>query len=299
MTSTFYTVPEVAKHYGVTQNTVSRWVRQGRLQAVNLGGNRAGPYRITTESMRVFEENNVKGAPPALPAASAPSTFQYKGMEVRVTERDGEPWFVLKDVCQVLDITRGARVAERLDKDEVRQTYLTDSLGRQQETYIINEPGLYNVIFRSDKAEAKPFKRWVTHEVLPTIRRTGQYAAPGVQTPALPDDLHLHRAELLTKIADQYDGTYRQILHAHATRELTGEYLLPLPKQEEKTFSAAEIGERLGISANMVGRLANMHNLKTPEFGGWYLDKAKDCDKVVQSFRYYETIVPIMRGLLV
>lgn len=297
MISTFYTVPEVAEHYGVTQTTVTRWIRRGRLQAVNLGGNRAGPYRITAESMREFEMDNVKGTPPALPSPSVPSMFHYKGMEVRITEKDGEPWFVLKDVCQILDLSTPARVAERLDPDEKGMS-LTHTLGGPQEMTVVNEPGLYNVIFRSDKPEAKPFKRWVTHEVLPMIRRTGQYTAPGVRTSAPPDDLHLHRAELLTKIADQYDGTYRQILHAHATRELTGEYLLPLPKQERKTFSAAEVGERLGISANMVGRLANMHNLKTPEFGSWYLDKAKDCDKVVQSFRYYETIVPVLQGLL-
>ena len=97
--------------------------------------------------------------------------FNYNRVEVRTIQNDGEPWFVLRDVCNVLGLGTPARVAERLDPDEVSQTHITDSMGRQQETTIINESGLYNVILRSDKPEAKPFRKWVTSEVLPTIRR--------------------------------------------------------------------------------------------------------------------------------
>lgn len=91
---------------------------------------------------------------------------------------NGEPWFVLKDVCKVLGIADHKVAARRLDQDEVCQTPLTDSIGRQQETNIINESGLYNVILRSDKPEAKPFRKWVTSEVLPTIRKHGAYMTP-------------------------------------------------------------------------------------------------------------------------
>ena len=106
---------------------------------------------------------------------------------VRTIQKDGEPWFVLKDVCQVLGISNHKMTAQRLDKDEVSQTDLTDSLGRQQETTIINESGLYNVILRSDKPEAKPFRKWVTSEVLPTIRRHGMYATPDTVEKMLAD----------------------------------------------------------------------------------------------------------------
>lgn len=101
--------------------------------------------------------------------------FNYQDNEVRTVEINGEPWFVLKDVCAVLGLSTPARVAERLDSDEVSQTHLTDSLGREQETTIVSESGLYNVILRSDKPEAKPFRKWVTSEVLPSIRKTGGY----------------------------------------------------------------------------------------------------------------------------
>lgn len=95
--------------------------------------------------------------------------------EVRTIEQNGEPWWVLADVCRVLELTTPARVAERLDKDEVSQTHITDALGRAQTTTIINESGLYSVILRSDKPQAKPFRKWVTGEVLPAIRRHGAY----------------------------------------------------------------------------------------------------------------------------
>lgn len=104
-------------------------------------------------------------------------TFVYSGAEVRTVQKAGTPWFVLKDVCGVLNLGTPSRVAERLDGDEVSLTHLTDSLGRLQETTVISESGLYNVILRSDKPEAKPFRKWVTAEVLPAIRRSGGYIA--------------------------------------------------------------------------------------------------------------------------
>lgn len=101
--------------------------------------------------------------------------FHYNENEVRTVMQNGEPWFVLKDVCAVLGMTNHKMTAQRLDSDEVSQTYLIDSMGRSQSTYIINESGLYNVILRSDKPQAKPFRKWVTGEVLPSIRKTGGY----------------------------------------------------------------------------------------------------------------------------
>lgn len=97
--------------------------------------------------------------------------FSYGTQEVRTIQRNGEPWWVLKDVCDVLELTNPSMIADRLDDDE-RAKYC---LGRQGDTNIISESGLYNVILLSRKPEAKKFKRWVTHEVLPQIRRHGAY----------------------------------------------------------------------------------------------------------------------------
>lgn len=93
---------------------------------------------------------------------------------IRAIEKDGEPWFVAADVCRALEITNTAVALERLDEDE-RSKF---NLGRQGDTWCVNEPGLYALVLDSRKPEAKAFKRWITHEVLPALRRTGTYSVP-------------------------------------------------------------------------------------------------------------------------
>lgn len=111
--------------------------------------------------------------------------FNYMDADVRTMDRDGDLWWVLRDVCAAIGISDHVTVAKRLDEDEVGLAQVTDVYGREQKTYIINEAGLYNVIIRSDKPSAKDFKRWVTHEVIPSIRKTGSYSTqPPQLTPA-------------------------------------------------------------------------------------------------------------------
>jgi len=98
--------------------------------------------------------------------------FSYEGKEVRTIMKSGEPWWVLKDVCDVLGLSNPTIVAARLDADEVTKF---DLGGLSGESNIVSESGLYNVILRSDKPEARKFKRWVTHEVLQQIRKHGAY----------------------------------------------------------------------------------------------------------------------------
>ena len=101
--------------------------------------------------------------------------FNYEGNTVRTVMKDGNPWWVLKDVCSVLEIGNSRDVMARLDSDE-KGVDIIDTPGGKQEVSIINESGLYSVILVSRKPEAKKFKRLVTHEVLPSIRRHGLYA---------------------------------------------------------------------------------------------------------------------------
>lgn len=121
--------------------------------------------------------------------------FDFKGAEVRTLSQDGNPWFVLSDVCGVLGIGTASNVASRIPaKDKGVDTINT--LGGKQSVTIINEPGLYRVIFESRKQEAEEFKDWVFSEVLPTIRKTGSYSTPKA-------DVHL------AKLATQFEGAVK------------------------------------------------------------------------------------------
>lgn len=112
--------------------------------------------------------------------------FAFEEHLVRVIERDGDPWFVGKDVCQVLSIRNHNDALSKLDEDE-KGVASTDPLaaGGSQQALIVSEPGVYRLVFRSRKPEAERFKRWLAHEVLPAIRRTGRYAPAG-SGPAAP-----------------------------------------------------------------------------------------------------------------
>lgn len=103
-------------------------------------------------------------------------TFNASNQQVRTIILDGEPYFVAKDVCDVLGHTNPSVAIQMLDDDERTKK----SLGRQGDAWFVNESGLYNLIFRSNKPEAKPFRKWVTSEVLPALRRTGRYEMPGL-----------------------------------------------------------------------------------------------------------------------
>ena len=101
--------------------------------------------------------------------------FKYKSDKVRTIIKDGEPWFALKDVCDILEIQNSRNVQERLDEDEKNTVCIMDGNRGNPNITIINESGLYSVILLSRKPEAKRFKKWITSEVLPEIRKTGSY----------------------------------------------------------------------------------------------------------------------------
>lgn len=105
--------------------------------------------------------------------------FEYNGKQIRTVMVDGAPWFVAKDVCDLLNLEQVTRVMDRLDGDERGLIKVTHPQNPEKllEVNAVNESGLYQLIIASNKPEAKQFKRWVTHDVLPSIRKHGLYAA--------------------------------------------------------------------------------------------------------------------------
>ncbi len=108
------------------------------------------------------------------------TNFVYDGMNVRTAIVSGEPWFVAADVCRILKIANPSDALSRLDDDEKNTLVLTDGIPGNPGKRVVNEPGLYTLILGSRKPEAKAFKRWVTHEVIPAIRRNGMYATEAI-----------------------------------------------------------------------------------------------------------------------
>ena len=105
--------------------------------------------------------------------------FLYENSPIRMIESNGETWWVLKDICKLLSIENHKNITKRLEEDEVGTFELPHPQSKEKklEMLCVNESGLYSVILRSDKPEAKAFRRWITHEVLPEIHRTGGYNA--------------------------------------------------------------------------------------------------------------------------
>lgn len=134
--------------------------------------------------------------------------FKYNGKEVRTIQKDGEPWWVLKDVCEVLGLSSPHKVFERLDDDEKGRNQIP-TLGGEQEMTVVNESGLYNVILRSDKPEAKPFRKWVTSEVLPSIRKNGGYIAN--QENLTPEQIVANALIVAQNIISQKDKQIEQM----------------------------------------------------------------------------------------
>lgn len=179
---------------------------------------------------------------------SAPALFRYDDQtEVRVVTIDGEPWFVLADLCKVLGLTRGpSQVAERLD-DGVRQTYpIADSLGRTQQATIVNEPGMYEVVIRSDKPEAVAFRRWITGTVLPEIRKTGGYG----------NVAQLSRRDILTMALEAEDRADREAAaRVEAERQAAA---LAAPASAWTHMAAAAGDYAVGDAAKILSRDPNI-----------------------------------------
>ena len=232
-------------------------------------------------------------------------TWNYESSEIRTVQMNGEPWWVLADVCKVLEISNSRNVSNRLEADEKGVT-LVDTLGGAQQVTIINESGLYAVILRSDKPQAKPFRKWVTNEVLPSIRKHGAYMTG--QTPERIKALEVKEMNARVRMSNQFlklanvdtsmSKDYKAILIAKSAQVLAGEEILPLPKSKQKMYTATEIGNMFGVSKQKIGAIANQHGLKVAEYGEFYKDKSPYSNKEVDAFRYNDNSVAQFRKLL-
>ena len=235
----------------------------------------------------------------------------FQNTEVEIFELGGAVYFNPYHVGACLGIER-TTVKDHLAKMSEKQAVLlknskVDSIDFRKlhntGEKFLTESGVYKLIFKSRKEEAEKFQDWVTDEVLPQIRKTGSYSTKTKTS----DKLKIQEMNAKTRMANLYlklsnvdtlSKEYKNILVAKAAEVLNGEEVLLLTKAEQKTYSATEIGNMFGVSANGIGKLANSNNLKTEEFGEWYRDKSRYASKEVDSFRYYDTVIPKFEELL-
>lgn len=169
--------------------------------------------------------------------------FKYENNDVRTVEMNGEPWFVLKDVCVVLGLGTVSKVADRLDADEKGMNQI-HTPGGMQDVTVINESGLYNVILRSDKPEAKPFRKWVTSEVLPSIRKNGGYIAG--QEQLTPSELMAKALLVANKTLAEREARISELKVQNAIMQPKAEYFDELVDRNLLT-SFRETAKQLGV----------------------------------------------------
>lgn len=173
--------------------------------------------------------------------------FNFEGHDVRVLAIAGEPWWVVNDVCAVLDIADPRSVVQRLDDADVGQARISSG-GQMRLLNVVSEPGLYELIFRSDKPAAKPFRRWVIADVLPAIRRDGGYIRPDATAEQL--DRIARRARDQMEVLKLATGLVDQSWLEAKTRHLLARALGEEPEIEPgaRPLSVGEYLEDHGMS---------------------------------------------------
>ena len=230
--------------------------------------------------------------------------FQNAGFKVRVIMRDSEPWFVAKDVCECLDLANSRDAVSRLDDDE-KGVGKADTLGGSQDMMLISESGLYTLVMRSNKPDAKVFRKWVTSEVLPSIRKTGGYGIRTVDDMINDPDTAI---QLLTQLKImrlqnkqlemERDEAIRTKAMIGSRREATATASVKSRECAKLTTENAELEDAVGRDSNW--RTVNMMRAEwTREFGhapDWHKLKQFSEDVGIRPVRDVEVKVVTSNG---
>ena len=223
---------------------------------------------------------------------------------VRTIEENGKVMFCGSDVAKALGYKEPHKARSRHCKGGMKRP--TPTNGGLQEMIFISEGDIYRLAAKSELPGADKFESWIFDEVLPSIRRTGGYQI----SQSRPDkDMNVKVKEMNARVrmsnqylklaaVDTVSPQYKNILVAKSAEILAGEPLLPLPKSEQKMYSATEIGDMFGVTAQKVGRIANLNGLKTEEYGEFYRDKSPYSSKEVDAFRYNDKAVEKFKRIL-
>lgn len=233
-------------------------------------------------------------------------------IELQATLYQGKPVFFAVEVAKALGYTNPSKALSDHCKSLIKIDYnesLELNLGFYPKGIIMApESDLYRLILKSKLPSAERIQDWVCEEVLPALRQQGSYSMNnthrGVGT-GLPEFRKARAMQIQMEIAEKtfkwatglYDKA-RQAVIAGLINPIVGNEVIPLPVIEEKLYTATQLGKMLGISANKIGRIVNDNNMKTDEYGEYYLDKSPYSSKQVQSFRYNEKALKKLNAIL-
>lgn len=245
----------------------------------------------------------------------AVTVFNFQDQhEVRTVVRDGEPWFVAKDICDILELTDVSQTVQSLSDDE-KGTYSIRTLGGNQRMSVVSESGLYALVFKSRKPEAQAFRKWVTSEVLPTIRKTGAYVLP--RSELLNKEVAAREFAALKVVAELcgLEGNAAIVSADNAIRREHGISLLQTLQIELKNpdqkyfFSPTQIAEMLHLSGpREVNKLLEIGGYQVKSGGQWLptekgrthavlLDTGKrhSSGVMIQQLKWKETVLDVLK----
>lgn len=221
----------------------------------------------------------------------------FEGFEIRIVERnDGEFWWVASDVCRAIEIKNVSDSLDRLEDDE-KGIASIDTLGGEQEMLCVSEPGLYSLFFTSRKAAAKRFKRWVLHEVLPSIRKTGRYESPRTEPAPLPfRQVAVETTDAIAHVQDVLGASnprLAQILIDYAMQDLK---LPALPGTSDRLSGCVEIANDLGYRVGKeLGQLGKyVASAWRSKFGTDPQRDKRECGGAMRNIAVYPSNEPIV-----
>jgi len=192
----------------------------------------------------------------------------YKNYPVRIVQKNSEPWFVAKDIAEILEYAETSVMLRRLFPDELEKVESTEIVGSScrhggsRQMTIISEAGLYNAILGSNKPEAKNFQRWVTHEVLPSIRKTGAYIAPNLGVEVL--------GKIVLSIKEQYEWLIKENSSMRQKLEYALQFI-PKSKYGEKSKRNGQRQTTIRRGANVAGN-GRLIEHRDPDEVGYSVD---------------------------
>lgn len=227
---------------------------------------------------------------------------------VEFKKENGKVYVSSRDIANVFgkEHSKILRDIRALPQDDFNQANFglveyTDKKGEKRPEYLLTRDGFSMLVmgFTGEKAYL-----WKVSfiEAFNKLEQTVKEAVKPIQAEKPKSQTaKIQTAKLLMKLADKYKDNkeYSQVLDSYAVKELTGQELLPLPVVEEKYYSATDIAYELKVTSNYIGRLSNIHKLKNEKYGKWFYDKAKYCDKQIETFKYNQAGYEKIKSLIV